>query len=135
MVRPTAARAIATKTSIDALWATASAQGEVTIRVDSHHHLMTIRQRLYAHRGALRKQSAAHLGIEASHLDGYKISYWPETQGPVETGRYFLRIAYDSVVEFDLILPDGTDMEDLPHFDTTLEPEPEPPSARVEHWD
>lgn len=110
-------RAIATKESIATLWAMAEQQGEVTIRVASRHACYLIRNKLYKHRAYLRKQAQAHVGVEASHLDGFKITYREEDEA---TGKWFLTISYDDVVEFELILPDDFDLSTLPHFDTAL---------------
>lgn len=118
-------RAIATKDSVANLFAMAETDGEVIIRVDSENACLRIRNQLYKHRTGLRKQSHNLLGIEASHLDGFKFSFWrevaPTLENPYElvpTGKWSLRIAYDVQIEFELLLPDDYDLDTLPHFDT-----------------
>lgn len=114
--------AVASKASITSLWTMAEAEGEVIIRVASRHHAYLIRNKLYAHRAQLRKAAGAVTGIEVSHLDGYKISYWEEELfgegGNSEpSGKWILRIALDEQVEFELLLADDFAGE-IPHFDT-----------------
>lgn len=136
-----AVRAVATRDSIANLWAMAEATGSVTIRVASKRHCYLIRNKLYKHRATLRKNSHALQGIEASHLDGFKINYWEETQWEqivgdlqshnVPTGQWLLTISYDEMVEFELLLEEDYDMTTVPHFDTlddlTIPHEVQPP--------
>lgn len=136
MTRIAASRAIATKTSIAALWAYAESQGTVTIRLSSRAAAINIRNKIYAHRAALRRATAAHTGIEASHLDVFTFELVEEfvdgADGyPIPTSRWLFTITLDLVVEFELLLPDDYDPGPIPHFDLAPEPpapdhEPEP---------
>ena len=120
MARPSNIHAVATKSSIAALWAMAETHGSVSILLPSHVACINIRNKLYAHRNALRKQAAAHVGIEASHLDSFKFQY-AQLDGDHEF-KWMFTISYDVEVEFELILPEGITEDELSsyEFDTPL---------------
>jgi len=132
MPQPRYLKAITTKASITSLWAAAEIHGEITVRLADKRACYAFRNKLYAHRSALRKAAHAHVGVEASNLDGFKISYreeleWREVEGSLNsaerpTGKWLLTIAYEELVEFELLIPDDW-VGDIPHLDTTLEDE------------
>lgn len=127
MARPTNIRAITTRDSIANLWSLAESQGEVTIYVADERAAYLTRNKLYAHRTRLRRQSMAHVGIEASHLDGFGFAYGllnPDDP----TGKWYLTITYDIIIEFELVVPEGLSPDQLPHFDRSHEDPPQTPT-------
>lgn len=130
MARPRNIHAIATKASIASLYAMAESRGFVQIRVKSEADCYNIRNRLYAHRAALRKTAHAVTGIAGSSLDSFKFSWEPEYAeetgetdfgGPrPTTGNYIFTIDSEgATVEFDLLIPEW-DHDPIPDFDTPI---------------
>jgi len=113
MPLPRHLRPITTKANITALFHMAEEHGEITIRLPDKRACYLTRNRLYKHRAELRKQSLAHTGVNASHLDGFKITYKPEGLEDRDSDgiwhrseKYLLTIAYDQIIEFELMLTD-----------------------------
>lgn len=125
MPRPKNIHAVATRASIASLWAMAETHNTVQILLPSYSACLNIRNKLYAHRAALRKQAAALVGIEASHLDSFKFSFQQlevETQEPQQP-KWLFTISFEVEVEFELILPEGVTEAELSeyNFDTPLQ--------------
>lgn len=105
-------RAIATKSSIGALFAMAEAEGFVEIWLPTEHACKNVRNKCYAHRAKIRKQGLALTSVESSPYDGYSFTWVYDDP----TGRYKFRIDSDEQIEFELIIPDGCIEEDLHKF-------------------
>lgn len=119
MPRVSQFHAVATAASIASLYGMAEAQGEVQILVKDRHACLLIRNKCYAHRTKARKQNSSINGIAASHLDAFEFSYgeYPDDA----QGRWFFRISYEQIVEFEILIPDGVEDSELPEFDTLCE--------------
>lgn len=105
-------RAVATRDTIQNLWAMAERDGECTIRLHSREDCMNVRNKLYAHRSRLQKHAAAHVGVQASHLDNYTFHFEPKEDG------WYFTICASPPIEFDLIVPDDMPEEAILHLDT-----------------
>lgn len=104
-------RAIATKSSIGALFAMAEAEGFVEIWLATEHQCKLIRNKCYAWRSRIRKQGLALTSVETSPYDSYTFTWvWDQT-----ANKYRFRIDSDEQVEFELIVAD--DQTIPPGFD------------------
>ena len=110
-------RAIATKATIEILFAMAQADGECTIHLDSHHAALLVRRKCYAYRSQVRKNSRALTGIETSPFDAYTFP-----MGELESGKWWLTITSSETVEFELIVPADTafDVSKFEFIDTDV---------------
>lgn len=122
-MRPKNIHAVATRSSIASLWAMAETHNTVQILLPSYSACLNIRNKLYAHRAALRRQAAALVGIEASHLDAFKFTFSLLEHDTEHPGKWLFTISYEVEVEFELILPDNITEEELSEysFDTPLQ--------------
>lgn len=93
-------RAIATKSSIGALFAMAEAEGFVEIWLNSEHQCKLIRNKCYAWRSRIRKQGMALTSVETSPYDGYTFTWAFEDT----TARWRFRIDSDEQIEFEIII-------------------------------
>ena len=103
----------------------AEADGEVVIFVANEAHCKLIRNKCYAFRSQRRKQNAAVTGVALSHLDAFQFSYGMcgnQSAYPDQYPKWYFRIAFDDIVEFELLIPE-THEGDLPHFDIPIEEE------------
>ena len=101
---PSPQSAIATRDTVASLWAAASAQGEVTIRLPSQHACLVTRNKLQAHRAALRKQAQSHTGFAASAYDKFKVLYRQEIDFNLyPTGYWLLQITPNDYLQFELL--------------------------------
>jgi len=110
--RPPNYRAIATKASIQSLFAIAEAEGEVSIWVDTEHACTVIRRKCYAYRAQLRKGNVSLTGMETSAFDSYTFPYAQDNI----SGRWKFTITANEEIEFELILPEDP-VKPIPHFD------------------
>lgn len=124
MPRSRLVKAVATKDSIANLWALTELQGEVTIHINGRREAYLIRNKLYAHRAQLRKMAATHTGVEASTLDGYKITYGPFEPAGDDPPKWWLTISHHDIVEFELVVDDDVEEAAIPHFDVIDEEHP-----------
>lgn len=108
-------RAIATKSSIGALFAMAEAEGFVEIWLASEHQCKLIRNKCYAWRSRIRKQGLALTSVETSPYDAYTFTW---VFDPIAE-KYKFRIDSDEQVEFELIVPDEATIP--PGFDWAVE--------------
>lgn len=105
-------RAIATKSSIGALFAMAEAEGFVEIWLPTEHACKNVRNKCYAWRSRVRKQGLALTSVETSPYDSYTFTFAYDDP----TCRWKFRIESDEQVEFELIIPDGCVEEDLQRY-------------------
>lgn len=117
-------KAITTKASIESLWAVAEANGEATIYTATEHACVLIRNKLYNHRSKARKSNARHMGVEASSLDRFTITYSHDPDRVKDPWR--LTITDQDIVEFTIEIDD--DETPSIHFDT-LDPDTDVPQA------
>ncbi len=102
-------RAIATKSSIGALFAMAEAEGFAEIWLASDHACRLVRNKCYAWRSRIRKQGMALTSIETSPYDGYTFTWkFDDT-----VNKYRFRIDSNEQVEFELIVPEDCSEETL----------------------
>lgn len=99
-------RAIATKSSIGALFAMAEANGFVEIWLDSEHACKLIRNKCYAWRSRIRKQGLALTSVETSPYDSYTFTW--TFDDPADKWRF--RVDSDEQVEFILIVEESTQL-------------------------
>lgn len=108
MPRGTAYTAIATKSTIEALFAQVETQGSLLLRFPDFRAMTVFRQRLYSYRSKMRKQMMENHGTEVTHLDSITIA-WSDEHDPDlgrKTGKILLELSYDAPVEFELLIPD-----------------------------
>lgn len=119
MPRVPRSKALTTRDTIAALWAQAEAEGSLLIYPKSQKEAYLIRNKLYAHLSRERKAAYAHTGINACHLDSFRITFGPLARAPepslseLHPDSWFLSISRCDPVEFQISTP--------------LEPEPHSP--------
>lgn len=121
--------ALVTKANVQKIFQLAEEKGFVVLHLKSEDHCIKIRQRIYAYRSGLRKQSEAHTGIAASHFDDMKPQFFleHEPENPAYPWTFIFGLEGDLDFDIQVEIPDWMIEEEVPSFDAPSELQEYPP--------